>query len=274
MKQLLLTSIIIYPIKSLGGISLSSAIAEERGLKFDRRWMLINENNIFISQRECSEMAMINVQFAEDGFTLSSKQDPLKQITIPFTINNGNTLMVKIWDDTCQAIHYNETIDKWFQELLGINCRLVYMPDHSRRYIDKDYAKDNEVVSFADGYPFLIIGEATLADLNNRLSNQIPMNRFRPNFVFSGGEAFEEDDWKKFNIGEVSFLGVKLCGRCVITTIDQETAERSSEPLKTLSTFRRKNNSVLFGQNLMLDSKGIVNVGDHLVVGEYANDEL
>ncbi len=274
MKQLLLTSIIIYPIKSLGGISLPSAIAEERGLKYDRRWMLINENNIFISQRDCSEMALITVQFAEDGFLLSYKQDISKEIKIPFTIQNGNTLMVKVWDDTCPALHFSETIDKWFQELLGINCRLVYMPDHSRRYIDQHFAKNNEVVSFADGYPFLIIGESTLADLNYRLSNHIPMNRFRPNFVFSGGDAFEEDDWRKFKIADVSFFAVKPCGRCVITTIDQDTAQRSNEPLKTLNTFRRKNNNVLFGQNLLLEKGGMVKVGDHIALDEYAEVEL
>ena len=273
MKELLLTSITIYPIKSLGGISLTSAVAEERGLKYDRRWMLINEDNVFISQRECAKMALISVQLVEEGFELSHKHDAIERIIIPFSISEGDSFIVTIWEDTCLAIHFSEVVDKWFLELLGINCRLVYMPDYSLRYIDQDYAKDNELVSFADGYPFLIIGESTLLDLNNRLANQIPMNRFRPNFVFSGGDAFEEDDWEKFKIEEVSFLAVKPCGRCIITTIDQDSAERSNEPLKTLSSYRRKNNSVLFGQNLILEIGGIVKIGDQLIVEEYKKVE-
>jgi len=270
MKDLTLTSIVIYPIKSLGGINVSSAFAEERGLSHDRRWMLIDDANTFISQRECPKMALIAVNFIENGFELSLKKNSSNKIAIPFGVENGEVINVKIWDDFCTALHYSNECDEWLNRNLEIKCRLVFMPDFSRRNIDLKYAVNNDIVSFADGYPFLIIGETSLKELNNRLDNPVPMNRFRPNFVFSGGDAFEEDNWKLFKIANVLFAGVKPCGRCTITTIDQESAEKTNEPLKTLSQFRKKNNSVLFGQNLILKEGGEIKLGDKIIVSEFS----
>lgn len=140
------------------------------------------------------------------------------------------------------------------------------MPETEKRIVDKErkYVDDEQLVSFADGYPFLIIGQSSLDDLNKRLASPVPINRFRPNFVFTGGDAFEEDNWKDFFIGNLKFRAVKPCDRCVITTTNQETAERNEEPLKTLSTFRKFGNKVLFGMNVISYSTGAVSVGDKI----------
>jgi hypothetical protein len=139
------------------------------------------------------------------------------------------------------------------------------MPETTRRIVDETYAK-NKIVSFADGYPFMIIGQASLDDLNSRLEDPLPMNRFRTNFVFTGGKSFEEDNWKKFKIGDVIFKAVKPCARCVITTTDQETAERAPEPLHTLSKYRKIDNKVFFGMNLICESTGEVMIGDKIAL--------
>jgi uncharacterized protein len=158
---------------------------------------------------------------------------------------------------------YNEPIDNWFSDVIGIKCHLVKMPESTNREVDNNYA-ENKTVSFADAFPFMIIGQASLDDLNSRMEVPLPMNRFRTNFVFTGGKPFEEDNWKKFKIGDVKFEAVKPCARCVITTTNQETAERLHEPLLTLSKFRNFNNKVLFGMNLVCESIGKVKVGDKI----------
>jgi uncharacterized protein YcbX len=152
-------------------------------------------------------------------------------------------------------------MDDWFSEILGIKCHLVKMPESSERKVDRNYV-ENKIVSFADGYPFLIIGQSSLEDLNSRMEVPLPMNRFRTNFVFTGGNSFDEDNWNKFKIGNVIFKSVKPCARCVITTTNQETAERLQEPLLTLSKYRKIDNKVMFGMNLVCESTGEVKVGD------------
>lgn len=263
MKKLLLSEINIYPIKSLGGISLQTSEVEERGLKYDRRWVLVDETNTFFTQRDYPEMALIKVSIEKDGLKLNHKKKNINPLSVPFSFEHSKTNDVIIWNDTVKGEFYNSEIDEWFSEIIGIKCHLVKMPESTKRVVDTTYAK-NKIVSFADGYPFLIIGQTSLDDLNSRMEIPLPMNRFRPNFVFTGGKPFEEDNWKKFKIGNVKFEAVKPCARCVITTTDQETAERSHEPLQTLSQFRKVNNKVMFGMNLICESTGRVNLGDEL----------
>ncbi len=261
--MLTLSEINIYPIKSLGGISLQSSEVEERGLRYDRRWVLVDETNTFFTQRDFPEMALIKVAIGNDGLKLQHKRKNIKQLTVPFDFDHSEKDNVVIWDDTVIGEFYNNQIDDWFSEILGIKCHLVKMPESTKRIVDETYAKD-KIVSFADGYPFMIIGQASLDDLNSRMEVPLPMNRFRTNFVFTGGKPFEEDHWKKFKIGDVEIEAVKPCARCVITTTNQETAERLHEPLLTLSKFRKFDNNVMFGMNLVCESTGIVNVGDRI----------
>ena len=261
--MLTLSEINIYPIKSLGGISLHSSEVEERGLKYDRRWVLVDESNTFFTQRDFPEMALLNVSIESSGLKLQHKTKNIEPLSIPFSFKHSKKDKVVIWEDIVIGEFYNSQIDDWFSKILGIKCHLVKMPETTRRVVDKKYAK-NKIVSFADGYPFLIIGQASLDDLNSRMEVPLPMNRFRTNFVFTGGKPFEEDNWKKFKIGSVNFEAIKPCARCVITTTNQETAERFKEPLLTLSKFRNFNNKVMFGMNLVSESTGQIAIGDKI----------
>lgn len=259
--MLTLSEINIYPIKSLGGISLQSSEVEERGLKYDRRWVLVDESNTFFTQRDFPEMALIKVAIEQQRLKLQHKTKTVEPLLIPFEFEHLKTEKVVIWKDTVVGDFYNNQIDEWFSNILGIKCHLVKMPETTKRVVDEFYAK-NKIVSFADGYPFLIIGQASLDDLNTRMEIPLPMNRFRTNFVFNGGKPFEEDNWKKFKIGNVVFQAVKPCARCVITTTNQETAKRLHEPLLTLSKFRKFGNEVMFGMNLICHSMGKIKLGD------------
>ncbi|KAA3439187.1 MOSC domain-containing protein [Rufibacter hautae] len=268
MSTLVLSEIYIYPIKSLSGISLTSAQVEERGLQYDRRWMLIDDSGIFLTQRKYAEMALLQVALTPDGLQVTHKTRDLTPLVVPYETNSTRSTLVTIWDDICFAFIVSPEANAWFSEALGISCRLVYMPENSIRLIDPNYAKHNEKVSFSDGYPFLVIGQESLNDLNSRLQEQVPINRFRPNFVFTGGQPYVEEKWKTFKIGEVLFYGAKPCGRCNVTTINQDTAQAGTEPLKTLSTYQKKGNKVIFGMNLIGLSTGTVKVGDKILVME------
>ena len=261
-----LSQINIYPVKSFGGIALQSALAGERGLQYDRRWMLVDEFNRFITQRENNLMAQIGVKMDEQGLYVYHKTKPLTAFRLPFAIEQSNRCTVTIFQDTCDAIALEDEINDWISEVLHQDCRFIYMPDTTKRLVNTNYAFNKETVSFADGYPFLILGEASLQSLNERLDLPVPMNRFRPNFVFSGGDAFAEDHWKEVQIGDALFRSAKKSARCVITTIDQDTGAKSAEPLHTLSQFRKLNNNVFFGQNLVLQKEGMVSVNDVVTV--------
>jgi uncharacterized protein YcbX len=262
MSVLTLSEIYIYPIKSLGGIRLSSAQVEERGLKYDRRWMLIDGEGTFLTQRAFPEMALLGVELMENGLRVSHRQRALIPLFIPFEKPNTLPISVVVWDDTCQALPVSDEADAWFSHVLDKSCRLVYMPDDSVRRVDEKYVAEPLNVSLSDGYPLLIIGQASLDHLNSQLPERLPMNRFRPNLVFTGGEPHDEDTWQNFRIGAVDFRGVKLCARCVMTTINQQTLEKGKEPLRTLAKYRSKGNKILFGQNLISLSGGTVRVGD------------
>jgi len=262
-----LKEIWIYPVKSLGGISLSSSRVLEKGLVNDRRFMLVDNENNFMTQRDNPEMALLKVSLKEDSFLISFQGETLILPIQPPESNDVDEAV--IWNDTVEVILVGTQFDQWFSEMLGKKCRLVYFPETNSRPVDYNYAKNNEQVSLADGYPFLIIGANSLQDLNDRLDIPLPMNRFRPNFVFSGGMPFEEDSWRNFSIGNNRFVGLKPCARCTITTIDQNTAEKGVEPLVTMAGFRKRNGKVFFGQNLIAVDYREVKVGDEIKVESY-----
>lgn len=266
-----LSEINIYPIKSLGGISLNEAIVEERGLQYDRRRMLVNEQNEFLTQREFPQMATLSVAFENEGLRVSAKNEA---IFVPFEPNSNETAKVTIWQSKCAAIVYENEINDWFSDILQTKCRLVLMPETTKREVNPLYAvrKSQDVVSFADGYPILLIGEGSLADLNEKLENPVPMNRFRPNLVVENSEGFAEDKWKKIKIGETIFHIVKPCERCVMTTVDQEKGvSDGKEPLKTLASYRLEKSAtgqkILFGQNLIAEKFGeTIKIGDKIEI--------
>jgi hypothetical protein len=175
-------------------------------------------------------------------------------------------IRASVWGSTCTARVYDPDVNGWLSNHLGRPVRLVYMPDVAKRATDGRYAPKGQYVSFADAFPYIVIGQASLDDLNRRLSVPVPMNRFRPNFVCTGTNAFEEDSWEDFTLGASSFRGVKCCARCIMTTIDQDNALKAAEPLKTLSSYRRSDNKILFGRYVIWtdasDQPAIVRVGD------------
>ena len=264
-----LTGLYLYPVKSLGGYAVTEADVTARGLRHDRRWLLVDERNRFLTQRQHPELALLAVAPAYNGFLIAHRQRPeLLPLFIPFEAQPDRTLFVTVWDDILWAWRGAPEADEWLSEALGRTCRLVYMSDMVRRDVEPDLNPAGQLVSFADGYPFLLAGEAALADLNTRLAEPVLMNRFRPNLVFGGGEAYEDDAWEQFRIGEVPFRAVRGCGRCVLTTIDQQTAQKNplGDPLRTLATYRKAENCTLFGQNVTGPGHGRLRVGDAVTV--------
>jgi uncharacterized protein len=267
MNHLTLTQIVIYPIKSLGGISLQSSTVEERGLQYDRRWMLVDKNGMFLTQREHPQMALLQVTIKDELLEVRHKVNTIPSLQLPISNEqNPSSIVVNIWDDVVIAKNVSHDADLWFSEALNLDCHLIYMDKDSDRITDKKYTPEPKQVSFADAYPFLIIGQESLNELNHRLKVPLPMNRFRPNFVFSGGEPFIEDTWKDFMIGDLKFRAVKPCSRCVITTINPDTAEKGSEPLETLAKFRKVGNKVMFGMNVVGFGDGVVEVGNEILL--------
>lgn len=269
MHNLELQDIYIYPIKSLGGISVQQAEVEEAGLQYDRRWMLTDKAGNFVSQRTHSQMSLLQVNFAPDGLIISHKKKLLTPLTIPFEVCTTRKVSVRIWDDACTALEVSNDANEWFTYALKMPVQLVYMSAITKRKVDTDYAKNKEIVSFADAYPFMMTGQSSLNELNTRLSQPILMNRFRPNFVFKGGKPYCEDNMHTFRISAITFYAVKACSRCVLTTIDQEHATRGKEPLKTLAAYRTLGNKIMFGQNLLHAGAGQVKAGDELIVEEW-----
>jgi len=256
--------IFIYPIKSLKGIRLESAIALERGFQYDRRWMLVDRSGLFLTQRTHHQMALIQVELQEDHLQVSCSQTDLDSIQIPYDLQSQSQIEVEVWDDRMMASLVDTSFDRWFSDVLGIDCQLVIMPESTQRKVSPKYAVNGESVSFADGMPYLIIGQESLNHLNSKLANQVTMDRFRPNIVFAGGESYCEDNWKNIRIGAVDFCVVKPCARCVLITVDQSTGERGKEPLRTLSSYRTVNNKVYFGQNALALEEGVIQVGDSI----------
>ena len=266
-----LSGLHIYPVKSLGGIALPAAAVQHRGLQYDRRWMLVDDQGVFVTQREIPALTGLGTALEPPFLVVFSKKNPALRVEIPLEppVNDLQMLEVQVWDDRCPAAVLPKTVHQWFSDLLGYSLRLVYMPDSTQRPTDGRYAPAGQHVSFSDGFPFLLIGQASLDDLNGRLPHAVPMDRFRPNFIVSGSAPYEEDSWRDFVIGNVLFRGVKPCARCTMTTLDQHTGARGVEPLQTLATYRRAGQKVLFGQNVVWlgeQSSEIVRVGDMVAV--------
>ncbi|WP_346238261.1 MOSC domain-containing protein [Niabella insulamsoli] len=263
-----ISDLYIYPVKSLSGIRLEQAKLTDRGFQYDRRFVLIDENNRFLSQRELPKMTLLQPVISGDKLFIFEKRNAGDVFELPLQPDSGKECPVQMFKDVSRGVLVDEAADRWFSKKLGVACRLVYMPDEVRRPVDADFAINGDIAGFSDGYPLLMIGQASLNDLNSRLEWPVPMNRFRPNLVVSGAAPFEEDTMKAFTINGVSFYAVKSCARCVITTIDQESGHQGREPLKTLSTYRNLEKRICFGQNVLFNGSGEIKVGDLLEVAQ------
>ncbi|MEK9137047.1 MAG: MOSC N-terminal beta barrel domain-containing protein [Bacteroidota bacterium] len=248
----------IYPIKSCRGVSLQSAQLEERGLQYDRRWMLVDGQQRFLTQREWPRMALIAVEIKSDHLRVSAPAMP--PLSVPIRSVGNQHQLVNVWADHVLAADVGDDAGGWFSEFLGLPCRLVHMPDTAERVATRKGVSSQ--VSFADAYPLLLISEASLAELNSRLDEPLPMKRFRPNLVVRGCTPYEEDTWNKIVAGGVTLHVVKPCTRCVIPTIDPDTGIKSKEPTRTLATYRARDGKVMFGQNVIHEGMGRLCVGE------------
>ncbi|UOQ74594.1 MOSC domain-containing protein [Hymenobacter cellulosilyticus] len=225
----------------------------------------MDERNQFMTQRQTAEMALLKVLPAYNGFLIVHSARPeLLPLYIPFAATPERTLFVTIWDDMVFAWRGTPEADAWLSEALGRKCKLVYMSDMVMRGTDDGAVPGH--VSFADAYPFLLIGQSSLDELNSRLPEAVPMDRFRPNLVFRGGHPYEEDTWQNFLIGDVAFQGIRPCGRCQVTTINQLNAQKGTEPLRTMAPYRTQGGKVMFGQNVTGPGSGTLRLGDQLIV--------
>src|ERR1700694_4124124 len=237
-----LTALNIYPIKSTHGIARAESEVDGFGLRYDRRWMVIDGSGQFLSQRSHSRLALVVPSIQGEKLRVDAPGMPT--LELPLHPSSTVTTRVAVWHDVCPASWVGESAAEWFSEFLGSACSLVHMAEDAVRPADPVFAPAGSRVSFAAGFPFLLISEDSLADLTRRLAQPLPMNRFRPNLVVAGGAPYDEDRWTRLEIGGLKPRGVKPCGRCVVTTTDQATAERGKEPLRTLATYRKRDGEV------------------------------
>ena len=259
MSGIRLSALYRYPVKSLAGHSLERSRLDPCGLQTDRRWMLVDRAGKFLSQRELPRMALITPSVEASGLVLQAPGMSL--IHLPYPDAESKRIEVHVWDDACEAQLCEPAAHEWLSNFLGCACRLVYMPAETVRRVDPDYAQPQDRTAFTDGFPLLLISQASLDELNSRLAEPLPMLRFRPNLVVDGCAPYAEDNWRQVRIGELTLRVVKPCSRCKITTVDPVTAETGSEPLKTLAGYRRRGNQVYFGQNLLHDGLGELVLG-------------
>ena len=261
-----LSAIHLYPVKGIRGVSANQARVEKIGLQSDRRWVVVGGDGKFLSQRTHPRLARVVGKFHDRGLELSAPGQPLLHLDIP---REAPRMDITVWRDRMDAAAADPRADEWFSNYLGQTCRLAYMDEACHRPISSPQARPGDSVSFADGYPCLLVSTASLADLNGRLANPLPMDRFRPNLVVEGCGPFAEDNWRKFSLGDVVFRFAGLCARCSVTTVDQESGERkTNEPLQTLAGYRHNEKGVVFGVNLIPEGTGGISVGDKITILE------
>lgn len=261
MMTLQISRLTYYPLKSAQGISVETAALQARGLEYDRRWMLVDVHGDFLTQRTHPQMAQLQARVVETGLQIAGPEGD----SILAQPRGKEWIPVTVWGDRLQAAACSVEVDQWLSNFLGEACRLVYMPDSVMREVDPDYRSgEGDIVSFADGFPVLVVTEASLKILNRSLEHRVPMNRFRPNIVISGSEAFAEDTWQAIETDTIRLNIVKPCSRCQITTIDQVTGQRPDrhEPLKTLKQMHAWQGQIFFGQNAIPVKTGQIAVGD------------
>ncbi|MER7400510.1 MOSC N-terminal beta barrel domain-containing protein [Streptomyces sp. NPDC000151] len=258
----------LYPVKSLAGTSPGSAAVEPWGLAGDRRWLLVDEERRLVTQRSRPRLALAVAEARPDGgigLSAPGMQDLSVEVPVP-----GATVPVQVWHDKVDAVPASAAAAEWFSTYLGAEVTLVHMDNPAvRRSVRQDYALPGETVSFADAFPLLLTTSSSLDALNSLIAQgdhadegPLPMDRFRPNVVIEGTAPWAEDGWKRVRIGEIAFRVAKPSGRCVVTTTDQRTAERGKEPLRTLARHRRFGDDLVFGQNLIPESRGTLCAGD------------
>ncbi|MDD1609897.1 MAG: MOSC domain-containing protein [Methylococcaceae bacterium] len=259
-----LSDIIIYPVKSLAGIHLTQWQVTKTGFQYDRKWMLIDNQGQFLSQRRLPKLALISTALTDNQLILSAPNQ--QDLVLPLVPTDGDVIVSTIWHDQCAARSVSREVDGWFSNFLAVDCRLVYLPTEINRIVDNRYAQTSDHVAFADGFPFLLISENSLVSLNQAMQLNLTMNRFRPNLVIADCPSYAEDSWREIRIGDIDFRLPKPCSRCAVPTIDPDTAQTGKEPLTTLNRLRKWQNKVYFGQNAIHNQSGTLTVGDNVQI--------
>ncbi len=260
-----LAHINVFPIKSCAPLTLDQAFVESRGLRGDRRWMVVDAEGRFVTARKHSRLVLIRARFDDDALILDAPGMTSLRLTRSL---NPEKVVTTIWRDEVVADIADAEANSWIREYLGFAARFAFMDDACVRPVDPDFAHLGDEVSFADGYPLMVISQTALDDLNARLQSPVPMLRFRPSLVVANTSPHAEDSWRSIRIGDIRFDVVKPCVRCMLTTVDPETGrfDESGEPLRTLISYRRTDKGVTFGQNLIPRGTGTIKVGDEIVI--------
>lgn len=248
----------IYPVKSAAGIDVRTIELGKIGPNYDRRWMVIDANNRPVTQRRYSRMCLIEAQL-QNG-TLSLATNGREKITVDRV--SGANVQSEVWGTPVTGQDCGTRVADWLSEFLGFDCRLIYMPDDGERLVDVNYASNNELVSFADGFPLLLVSQASLNDFNSKLTNPISMARFRPNVVVSGCHAYAEDNWQAVVINGIEFSLVKPCARCIVPSVDPDTGDKQPAVIDALQRYRYRDRNTFFGQNTLYSKQGSISVGD------------
>jgi uncharacterized protein len=267
MSEMFLSYIRIYPIKGCAGTDVREALLSTRGLQYDRRWMLVNEQGTDLHQFDHPRLSSVVV--ALDNEELLIQAPGMAELRLPLQPQQTTPREVQWFEGLAQALPANDEADRWFQDFLHVPCQLVYMPDSTQRYIEPTYALNHDLAGFTS-FQYHLLGEGSLDDLNQRMATPVSLERFRPNLVIANAPAFAEDSWRTIQIGHQAFHIVKPCDRCAITTVDPlRGVMTGKEPLTTLARYRTFNQKVLFGQYLLAEGAGTLHVGDVLQVVEY-----
>ena len=256
-----LASIHVYPLKGARGISLEGAEARLGGLRHDRRFLLLDGDGGFVTQRSHPKLALVTTALTPSTLTIGAPGSSPVAIPCAPAPADAARRMVRIWDDDVEAVDVRGPVVELLSDFLGARCSLVFMPDDVVRPVEAPYGAPGDRVGFADAYPYLLATLASLAELNGRLEAPLPMNRFRPNLVIEGGAPYDEERHARVRIGALTFRMPKRCSRCQVTTVDQATGDVGKEPLRTLATYRTEDNKVYFAQNLVPDAEGTLAVG-------------
>lgn len=260
MSQSIVSQLFVYPVKSLAGIAVSTWQVNAKGLLHDRKWMLIDRNLCFLSQRKIPKMALIKTQLTDTQLILSTSPD--NSISLPINPSTGDTRHISIWHDSCISKTTSTVANQWLSDFLEVHCQLVYQPDEVLRPVDSRYAQKTDHINFTDGFPFLLTSQASLDALNSAMNLTLSMTRFRPNIVVSQCQPYAEDGWREISINGIDFRLPKPCSRCSVPTIDPDTAKTNKEPLTTLNRLRKWHNRVYFGQNMLHNNCGQLTVGN------------
>jgi uncharacterized protein YcbX len=247
MTTMRVASLHVYPVKSCRGIDLDEGLVERRGFTLDRRFMVVDPAGTFRTQRKDPALARVAVHLDGDVLALEHEQEGELHLELAEAAE-GERRQVRVWRSVVEAVDQGEEAAEFLTAALGAPSRLVYMPDDSRRPVNREHAASaDDEVGFADGYPFLVTNVASLDALQAQMDEHVPMARFRPNIVIEGAEPWAEDHWPLLRIGELELVHTRDCTRCAITTTDQHTGERFREPLRTLGRLRRTASGVTFG---------------------------